>query len=163
MEYIHLIHEIEPYFNKDSEILILGSFPSVKSREAAFYYAHPQNRFWRLLAELFSSAVPENKEQKENLLAANKVALWDVIQSCDISGSSDASIKNAVVNDIPYILTNSSIGKIITNGQTAYRLYNKYLLDAASIPAVSAPSTSPANASYSFERLVAEWKKAIRD
>ena len=149
---------IEAYYNSDSEILILGSFPSVKSRELGFYYAHPQNRFWRVLSKVFKEDIENNIESKKEFLKRNKIALFDVIASCKIMGSSDSSIKNVRPNDIGKLLKNSKIEKIYVNGKTAFNLYNKYIKDKIGIEAIYLPSTSPANATYSLEKLVSYYK-----
>ena len=151
-------HNIDPVWDENSIILILGSFPSVKSREQQFFYAHPHNRFWRVLAEVTDTPLAQTADEKKKILLQCRIALWDVIRSCDITGSSDSSIKNVVPNDLGIILSNSSVGRIFTNGATADRLYNKYCEKQTGIAAVRLPSTSPANASYSLERLVQEWK-----
>lgn len=150
-------HNIKPLYNKDSKILILGSFPSVKSREAKFYYHHPQNRFWKLMGKLFNCDCITIEEKKECLLN-HHIALWDVIQSCEINGSSDSSIKNIKVNDIQKIINESQIEKIFTNGKKSYELYNKYCFKEVNIKAIPLPSTSPANATYSLEKLYDIWK-----
>lgn len=137
-------HELEPFFNRNSEILILGSLPSVKSRQEKFYYAHPQNRFWKTLSKIYNEDIPNNIEEKKKFLTKHKIALWDVIQSCDITGSSDSSIKNVVPNDINVILKKTNITKIYTTGSKAYQLYNKYCLNHTNIKAVKLSSTSPA-------------------
>ena len=142
-------HNIEPVYNQDSRILILGSFPSVKSREAKFFYHHPQNRFWKVLAALFQEEVPQTIEEKKTFLFRNHLALWDVIESCEIKGSSDASITNVKVNDLDLIVKNCPVEKIITNGKAANR-YNHHVIQL--------PSTSPANAMYSLEKLIEKWK-----
>ena len=152
------IHPINPFYREDSRILILGSFPSVKSREQLFFYGHPQNRFWQVLACVFDCVVPRTIEEKSAFLEVNRVALWDVIASCDIEGSSDSSIKNAVANDISGILQKSSIEKIFVNGKTAERLYIKYILPVNGREAICLPSTSPANAAWPLERLIDAWK-----
>lgn len=152
------IHTIDPVYDKNSRVLILGSFPSVKSRETEFFYGHPQNRFWRVLAGLLELPVPESVEQKRLLLLDHKIALWDVIQSCEITGSDDASIKNAVPNDLSPILADSDIKQIFTNGGTASRLYKKLLLPKTGLSAISLPSTSPANARFSLEKLMQDWR-----
>ena len=120
-------HPIEPVFNQNSKILILGSFPSVKSREQMFFYGHPQNRFWRVLAEVFGVNIPQTVDEKREFLLKNGIAVWDVIASCDIEGSSDSTIKNVIPNDIDMILKNAKIEKIFVNGKTALKFYNKYL------------------------------------
>ncbi len=158
-----IIHPIPPVYNSESKILILGSFPSVKSREVGFFYGHKQNRFWKVMAEIFSDSIPETIDEKKTFLLENNIALWDVIASCDIEGSSDSSIKNVQVNDLNIILNNSKVCKIFTNGKKAYDLYEKYLHSKTKIKAVSLPSTSPANAAWSFEKLVAEWRKNIAE
>ena len=140
-------------------MLILGSFPSVKSREEGFYYGHPQNRFWRLLARLTDEEIPETIEEKKTLLLKHQIAIWDVVHSCDIVGSSDSSIKNAVPNDFSFILKTAPIRQIYTNGGTAYKLYHKYCEKVTGFEAVKLPSTSPANASYSLERLISQWNQ----
>ena len=152
-----IIHPIPPLYDKDSKILILGSFPSVKSREEAFFYGHKQNRFWKLLAGILSEKKPETVEEKKDFLHRNCIAVWDVIASCDIEGSSDSSIKNAVPNNFSDILKAAPIRQIYTNGGTAYKLYHKYCEKMTGIKAVKLPSTSPANASYSLDRLIGEW------
>lgn len=151
-------HNIEPVFDENSEVLILGSFPSVKSRESVFFYGHPQNRFWRVTSAVFGESVPMTTADKKEFLLRNKIALWDVISSCDIEGSSDSSIKNTVPNDINRILLVTDIKKIFVNGKTAEKYYNKYLLPITKIQAVCLPSTSPANAACSLERLISAWK-----
>ena len=152
------IHPIEPIFNDKSEILILGSFPSVKSRQEMFFYGHPQNRFWRVLATVFSAEIPNTVEEKTKFLLSHKIALWDVIASCDIIGSSDSSIKNVVPNDLNRILNCADIKQIFVNGKTSERYYNQYIRNSLNIDAVCLPSTSPANAAWSLERLVDAWK-----
>ena len=151
-------HEFEPVYDEHSEVLILGTFPSVKSRENQFYYGHPQNRFWKVIAALTESEVPQTIEEKKRLLLENHIAIWDVISQCDIAGSSDSSIKNVVPADIGRVLKNSSIKKIYANGNTAKKLYDKYVLSKVQIEIEGLPSTSPANAGYSLERLVEVWK-----
>ena len=154
----HLSHEFPPVFDADSRILILGSFPSVKSREQQFYYGHPQNRFWKVLAGLLKEALPETVEEKKAFLHRNHIALWDVIDSCEIIGSSDSSIRNAEVTDLSLILDHCSVRRIYVNGGTAKRLFEKYQKDQYGAEAVRLPSTSPANAAYSLERLMEEWR-----
>ena len=161
MEYEHIVHSFEPVYDKASEILILGTLPSVKSRENNFYYGHKQNRFWKVLATLLKEPVPDTIEEKKAMLLAHRIALWDVIQSCDIKGSSDSSIKNAVPADISRILKAANIQTIIANGGTAFRLYRRYCEPVTGRPAALCPSTSPANAAFSLERLSECWSKFI--
>ena len=151
-------HPFPPLYNENSKILILGSFPSVKSREKMFFYGHPQNRFWKVLSSVFGCAVPETIEEKKKLLLENGVALWDVIASCEITGSSDNSIRNVKVNDLSKILEEADIRQIFVNGKTAEKYFKKYTKDLINKDAVCLPSTSPANASWSVERLVEKWK-----
>lgn len=150
-------HPISPVFDSNSRILILGSFPSVASREAEFFYGHKQNRFWRVLAAVFDTQLPETTDEKKDFLLKHGIALWDVIGSCDITGSSDSSIKNAVPNDVSVILDNADIKSIYVNGKTALKYYNKYIRDNIKREAIPLPSTSPANATWSLERLVYSW------
>ena len=153
-----VVHPIDPVFNEHSRVLILGSFPSVKSREAEFFYGHPQNRFWKVLAAVFHRPVPVTVEEKRALLLEEGVALWDVIASCEIRGSSDSSIKNAVPNDLTPIFETASIEAIYVNGKTAEKYYKKYLLPITRREAVCLPSTSPANAAWNLERLTEAWQ-----
>ncbi|MBE5966020.1 MAG: DNA-deoxyinosine glycosylase [Lachnospiraceae bacterium] len=155
-------HPIPPIYNKESKTLILGSFPSVKSREGEFFYHHPQNRFWRVMSSLFHEPLPDTIEEKKQLLLRNKIALWDVIESCEIVGSSDSSIRNVIPNDISRILKTADIQRIIANGGTAYRLYMKYIFPECNREIIKLPSTSPANAAFSFERLMEEWSYIIQ-
>ena len=154
-------HPFPPLYDEESKILILGSFPSVKSREMKFFYGHPQNRFWKVIASIFNEKIPESIEEKKELILRNHLALWDVIAECEITGSSDASIKNAKANDLSEILDNAPIQKIIVNGKTAEKLYIKYIEPVTGIKAVVLPSTSPANAAWSLERLVDAWRPEI--
>lgn len=151
-------HPIEPVFDEKSRILILGSFPSVKSREEMFFYGHPRNRFWKVLAAVLESAVPETVGEKKRLLLKHGIALWDVIAACEITGSADSSIKNVISNDVGRILDHAPIEKIFINGKTAEKYYRKYLQSALNREGICLPSTSPANASWSFEALVDAWK-----
>ena len=157
-----IVHPIPPLYREDAKILILGSFPSVKSREAAFFYGHPQNRFWKVMAAVFEDEAPSDVPQKKEFLLRNHIAVWDVIRSCDIEGSSDSSIRNVVPNDLSLILDKAPIRTIYVNGKTAYRYYRKYTEKMTGRPAVCLPSTSPANASWTLEKLICEWK-CIRD
>lgn len=157
-----IAHPIPPVYNGESKILILGSFPSVKSREGEFFYHHPQNRFWKVISALCKEPLPITVEDKKQLLLQNKVALWDVIESCEIVGSSDSSIRNVVPNDISEILKVADIERIIANGGTANRLYMKYIYPNTNQEIVKLPSTSPANAAFSLERLIEEWSYFIQ-
>lgn len=154
-----LEHPIEPVYDGDSRILILGSFPSIKSREEGFFYGHPQNRFWKVLSAVCETATPVTVDEKRLFLLANRIAVWDVIKSCDIVGSSDSSIKNVVPNDLNIILKYADIRKIFVNGRKAEELYKRYIQPQIHIEAVCLPSTSPANAVWRLEKLVEEWKR----
>ncbi len=151
------MHPFPPLYSADSKVLILGSFPSVKSREAMFFYGHPQNRFWKVIPALFGEPVPQTIEEKKRLILSHGLALWDSIASCDIKGSSDASITNAQPTDLSEILKNSQVGRIYCNGSRSFEIYNKYQFPRLGIEAVKLPSTSPANAAFSLERLTQEW------
>ncbi len=152
-----IVHPIPPLYNSDSRTLILGSFPSVKSREQVFFYGHPQNRFWRVLAGVFNEAVPQSIEQKREFILSHNLALWDTIESCEITNSSDSSIKNVVPNNLDTILKNSRIERIFTNGKASQKYYDKFLKQKYG-EAICLPSTSPANAAFSLEKLINEWK-----
>ncbi|MGN0297618.1 MAG: DNA-deoxyinosine glycosylase [Lachnospiraceae bacterium] len=158
MEITHVTHTFGPVYGSDSKILILGSFPSVKSRQQQFYYGHPQNRFWKVLASLYEEEVPHTIEEKCTFLLNHKIALWDVVASCDIAGSSDSSIQNVTANDMKIILQAAPIERICLNGGKAYELFKKYCWKEG-MPSVSKlPSTSPANAAWSLQRLMEAWK-----
>lgn len=159
----HIIHPIPPFYDENSNILILGSFPSVKSREQLFFYGHPQNRFWKVIASVFETDKPETIPEKKAFLTEHHIALWDVIGSCDIEGSSDSSIENVVANDISPILKKAKIRGVFVNGKTAEKYYIKYMEPKTGIKAICLPSTSPANAAWSVERLVKQWGKEIAD
>ena len=152
------IHPIPPVYDAHSTVLILGSFPSVKSRETGFFYGHAQNRFWRVPAAVFGCPVPATIPEKRAFLLGNRIALWDVLAACDIDGSADASIRDVCPNDLAPILAAAPITRIFTNGAAADALYTRYLLQTVGIPAVRLPSTSPANAAWSLERLIDAWK-----
>lgn len=156
-----IVHPVEALFCENSEILILGTFPSVKSREMKFFYSHPQNRFWKVMAGICECDVPETIEEKKKLILDHHFALWDVIHSCDVEGSADSTIKNVVPNDIRVILNHAKISKTFVNGKKAESLYKKYLEKDTGLKAVCLPSTSPANASWSLERLTEYWKQQI--
>ncbi len=151
-------HELDPVYDENSRILILGTFPSVKSRQQRFYYGNPQNRFWKVTAALTGWEIPETIEEKKRMLLANGIAIWDVIASCEIKGSSDSSIRNVIANDIAGLLAGSRIRTIYANGDKAYRLYQRYCEESTGMAAIRLPSTSPANAAWSLERLVEAWR-----
>ena len=161
MEYEHIVHSFEPIFDSASQILILGTLPSVKSRETNFYYGHKQKRYWKVLAALFQEPIPETIDEKKHLLLRHHIAIWDVIQSCDIKGSSDSSIKNVVPTDLKAIVKDSNVKRIFCNGKTSGTYFRKYQQKELGIEAEVLPSTSPANAAYSVERLVEIWKEKI--
>ncbi len=154
-------HPIPPVCSRDPSapprVLILGSFPSVKSREAGFFYGHPQNRFWRVMAAVLEEDVPTSVEEKITLLETHGVALWDVIASCTVTGSSDASIRDVLPNDLSPLFAGGTIRAVVTNGGTATRLYARYQEPVWHLPPLALPSTSPANAAVSLEKLVAAW------
>lgn len=147
-------HPLEPIYDNNSKILILGTMPSIKSRELKFYYAHPQNRFWKVLEKVFKTKIIDKKE----FLHKNNIALWDVVASCEIRGSSDSSIKNVIPNDIKSLIEKTNIKYIFTTGKTAYSLYNKYLYEKTKIEAILLPSPSPANCKMKLEELVKEYE-----
>ena len=153
-----LKHPFPPIYNKNSKILILGSFPSVKSREQMFFYGHPQNRFWKVISAVLECCEPETIEEKQTLLLEHGIALWDVIASCEINGSADSSIKNVVVNDLSKILREADIRQIFVNGKTAEKYFKKYTKYLINQDAVCLPSTSPANAAWSVDSLIESWK-----
>ena len=157
-EYMHIKRNFGPVYDANSKILILGSFPSVKSREAAFFYGHPQNRFWPLMGRILEREVPSAPEGRKRLMLEEGIALWDVIEECDIVGSSDSSIRNVLPVDIMRILNAAPIGEIYCNGATSFKLFMKYLNPVCGRIPVKLPSTSPANAACSLDRLYSEWK-----
>jgi len=157
-----LVHPVKPLYNNKSEILILGTFPSVKSREAKFFYAHPQNRFWKVMSRICKSDLPATDDEKRKMILDNRFALWDVIHSCEVTGSADSTIRNVVPNDISEIIENSNIKKIFVNGKKAEELYKKYIEKSVNIKAVCLPSTSPANATWSEDRLYEYWKEQMQ-
>ena len=150
-------HPIEPVYDSQSRILILGSFPSVKSREAMFFYGHPRNRFWKVTAAVFGCRVPQTIEEKRSFLLTNGIAVWDVIASCEIEGSSDSSIRNVTPNDLSQILNAAPVEQIFVNGKTALKYYEKYLRPVTGREAICLPSTSPANAAWKLEKLTEAW------
>lgn len=151
------IHPFPPLYDAQSRILILGSFPSVKSREGSFFYHHPQNRFWKTLAAVLNEAVPQSIDEKSALLHRRHIALWDVIASCEITGSSDSSIRSVIPNDLSPIFRAAPIGAVFCNGSSSYLFYQRYTRPVIGLDAVKLPSTSPANAAWSAERLAEAW------
>lgn len=155
---IEVIHPFAPVWDEKARILILGSFPSVRSRETGFYYGHPQNRFWPLMAKLYGEAVPQSADDRRAFVLRHGIALWDVIESCRIMGSSDASIHDAKPNHIAGLIAQTSITRIFCNGQQSYRMFQKYCAESCGMQAVPLPSTSPANAAWTMDRLAEAWK-----
>lgn len=160
-EYTHITHTFDPVFDKHSRIIILGTLPSVKSREQNFYYGHPQNRFWKVLAAITQSDVPQTIQEKQALLLRSHIAVWDVVQECDIIGSSDASIKNVTPTDLKRILAESDIKALFANGKTAAKLYDKLQKNSTGRQIITLPSTSPANAACSLEDLIVKWRAEL--
>ena len=158
-----LSHPFGPLYDASSRILILGSFPSVKSREQNFFYGHPQNRFWRVVSGLLGEPLPRTIEEKRELILSHHIALWDTIASCTVTGSSDASIKDVVPNDLSGILGAADIRTVYCNGAASWSLYEKYIKPVSGRPAVKLPSTSPANAAWSAERLREAWSVILKD
>ena len=159
--YTHVIHPFPALYDADSKILILGSLPSVKSREQNFFYGHPQNRFWCVISSVYGCDEPHTTEEKKDFLLGHKIALWDAVASCEIEGAADSSIRGAVPNDLSIILSHCRITKIFTNGTAAHTMYRRYQLEKTGIDYKRLPSTSPANASWSLDRLRMEWKNRI--
>ncbi|MCR5715717.1 MAG: DNA-deoxyinosine glycosylase [Lachnospiraceae bacterium] len=153
-----IVHPIPPTFDKESQILILGSFPSVKSREMMYFYGHPQNRFWKVMAALYETPVPMTVPERHDFLITHHIAAWDVIHSCEIIGSSDSSIRNVVANDLSVILDTAPIRQIYVNGKKAAEHYQRYTQEKVHRAAICLPSTSPANAAWSLERLTEAWR-----
>ena len=156
-----LTHPFNPVYDENSRLLILGSFPSVKSRELGFYYSHPRNRFWRLIADLTGAALPVSVDAKRQLLLDAGIALWDVCGECEISASADASIKKVAVNNLAPIFTTANIEAVFTNGRTAHELYMKHLFSVWGLNAVYLPSTSPANAAMNYDKLKSIWQNEL--
>lgn len=156
-----VIHPFPPVWDEQSRILILGSFPSVRSRETGFYYGHPQNRFWRVLAQLCHEPVPCSIEERRNFALRHGIALWDTIQNCEISGSSDASIRNAIPNDIASLLQKAPVERIFCNGRRSWELYARFCEPHTGMKAILLPSTSPANAAWSLDQLAEAWKQIL--
>lgn len=153
-----LFHPFPPLYDENSQILILGSFPSVKSREQMFFYGHPQNRFWRVLAAVFEEPVPKTISEKKTLVLSHGLALWDILAACEIEGSADSSIRNAAVNDFTPIFEAAPISRIYVNGKTAEKYFNCFAKPVLGREAVCLPSTSPANAVFTLEKLIDAWK-----
>lgn len=151
------LHNIDPIWDENSKVLILGSFPSVKSREIQFYYSYKYNRFWKVISNILKCNEPTTVEQKKNILLNNNIAVWDVVKSCEIIGSSDSTISNVKVNNLTEIMNSANVKMIFTNGCKANELYNKYLYESTGIKAIMLPSTSPANAKYSLDKLIDKW------
>jgi hypoxanthine-DNA glycosylase len=156
-----ITHAFSPVFDSESRILVLGTMPSPKSRELGFYYSHPRNRFWPVLAKIFGEEIPGTPEEKKNFCLRHKIAIWDVLKECEIEGASDSSIKNAVPNDISIILNSADIKAVFATGTTAAKLYKKFIEPETKIPAIALPSTSPANAKVKFEELCEEYKRIL--
>lgn len=154
MEYTHVTHNFPPLFAPDSRALILGSIPSPKSREQAFFYGHPQNRFWPVLAAVFGEPAPQTIEDKRSLALRHRIAMWDTLAACDIRGASDTSIRNPVPNDLPWLIAQTRVRAVFCTGTTSYKYYKKLCQPQTGIEAVCLPSTSPANAAWSKERLI---------
>ena len=157
MQTEHITHPFSPVWDQDCTVLILGSFPSVKSRENDFYYGHPQNRFWKVIAAVCGAPVPRTIPEKRDLLLQNHIALWDVVQSCEICGSNDSSIRNVEPTDLRQILSGAPIRQICANGGKAAALYRKHQQPVTGAEITALPSTSPANAVWSLERLTEAW------
>ena len=163
MERKKIQHPIPPTYDKDSRILILGSFPSPKSRESGYFYGHPQNRFWKVVSTLFQEDLPVTVPEKHAFLVRHHIAAWDVIKSCEITGASDSSITDVVVNDLRPILECADIRQIYVNGKKAFEYYRKYTRALTGRDAVCLPSTSPANAAWNFEKLLDAWKIILEE
>lgn len=161
MEYTHIVHPFGPLFDEESRILVLGSLPSVKSREKQFFYGHAQNRFWPMLAQILEEPNPQSIEEKKAMVLKHHIAMWDTIYSCDIKGSSDASIKNVVPTDLKRIVDGSKVQAVFCNGKTSGKYYMKFQGKELHIPAFVMPSTSPANAAWTMDKLVGEWQKIL--
>lgn len=156
-------HTLKPIYDKSSKVLVLGSLPSVKSREIGFYYGHPKNRFWSTLEKVFEEKIGNTKEEKINFLRKHHIALFDVVKECDISSSSDASIKNVIPNNLKPILKNSNIKTIFTTGTKAHELYKKYIYPTIKTEDIPLPSTSPANCKKGIEELLTKEYRKIKE
>lgn len=162
MQTSEIIHPIPPTYDENSRILILGSFPSVKSREMMYFYGHPQNRFWKVVAALYDEEVPMTVPERHAFLIRNRIAAWDSIRKCTITGSSDSSIKDVVPNDLTPILETADIEHIYCNGRKSWEMYHKYIEPTTGRPAIALPSTSPANAAWTLDKLIATWRVIVR-
>ena len=158
MEPVRVTHPFPPIYDERSRVLVLGSFPSVRSREENFYYAHPQNRFWKVLSHLFDEPLPLTREEKTAFLLRNRVALWDSVASCELRGSADSSIRDARPNDLSPLFAACPGLRVFTNGKASDACYRRYILPRTGVPAVCLPSTSPANAAWTLPRLCDAWK-----
>ena len=160
-------HPFKPIFDKNSKILILGSFPSVISRKFGFYYTNPQNRFWRVLARILNDDVPESTDEKIKFLLFHHIAIYDAAISCEIDGSSDAKMSKIVPANLKPLFKEANIKQVYANGGKAYEICKKYLddeiLKATKNEVIKLPSTSPANAKFSLERLANEWSMIVRE
>lgn len=153
-------HTFNPVYDENSQVLILGTIPSPKSREHGFYYGHPQNRFWRIISDVLGEPLPNTIDEKKSLLLTHHIALWDVLASCDIAGAKDSSIKNAVANDFGEILSGTCIAAIFTTGMKATKLYQQLCYPKTNVPSTYLPSSSPANCgNFTYEELVSEYSK----
>lgn len=162
MERQALDHPFDPFCDENSEVLILGTFPSPKSREMEFFYGHPQNRFWKVLAAVYGDVIPETVTERKDFLRRHHVALWDVIAFCTIEGASDSSIRDVVPNSLRQVLDAAPIRAIYLNGKKADKLYRKFIDPKPDIPAHCLPSTSPANAAWTLDRLTGAWERIVR-
>lgn len=160
--YKTIVHPLEPLYREDSKILIMGSFPSVKTREYGFFYGHPQNRFWHVMEVLFNEELSDDIDGRKDFLSRHKIALYDSIYQCDIVGSSDASIKNVIPSDLSSIVKAADIREVFLNGSTSYKYYKKYHEKDLGLEGVKLASTSPANARYRLDDLVSEWRVILK-
>ena len=160
-EYVHVKHGFNPIYNENSKVLILGTLPSVKSRETDFYYGHGRNRFWQVTAALTGAAVPVTVAEKKKMLLKGGIAIWDVIDECDIIGSDDSSIKNVVPANIKGLLDKTGIKRVYGNGAKACQLYDRFIKESTGVGIIKLPSTSPANAAWNLDRLIKEWSEKI--
>lgn len=160
--YETITHTLEPLYNSESKILILGSFPSVKTREYGFFYGHPQNRFWPVMEKLFNVELSRDIDERRDFLLSHSIAVFDSIYECDIIGSSDASIKNVKPSNLVDIVKTADIKQVFCNGGTSYKYYKKYHAKELGLKGVKLPSTSPANARYRLDDLLEEWSEILK-